>query len=222
MFGWLWYLRKRKATGMGSYLRNHDVKFEPIEQWIGQPTAVRQRSRFKTSLPRTLDLLDRELWALDADGVVLQVYLDRSRIRLDGAMRTDAKPSQPGVILSFASNKGNLMYPCDTFDTWTDNLRAIALALESLRAVDRYGVTTRGEQYRGWQRLPSPNGPTINTKQQALDYLGRINGCVYQTLVGRELIAAVIRQAQAKTHPDKGGTAEQFKLVMECEKVLLA
>lgn len=43
--------------------------------------------------------------------------------------------------------RGHLSYPCDTFTTLQDNLRVIALALEALRMVDRYGVTRRGEQY---------------------------------------------------------------------------
>jgi len=46
--------------------------------------------------------------------------------------------------------------PCDSFRDWEANLRAIALSLEHLRAVDRYGVTTEEEeQYTGWLRLPA-------------------------------------------------------------------
>jgi hypothetical protein len=36
--------------------------------------------------------------------------------------------------------------------TWQDNLRAVALGLEALRRVERYGIAQRGEQYAGWRR----------------------------------------------------------------------
>lgn len=203
---------------MGSYLRNHDVTFEPIDQWPGTPTAERQVSRFKSRLQKTLDLLDHELWELDAEDVVIQAYLDRNKIRQDGMMRADAQPVRPGVILSFASKHGNLMYPCDTFSTWTDNLRAIAMALESLRRVDRYGVTRRAEQYRGWQQLPSPSGPVIKTRTEAIRFLMKILG--KNTGIEMGAMEQAIRDAQFKTHPDRGGNAEDFKRVMECERIL--
>ena len=205
---------------MGNYLRNHEVRFEPIEQWPGVPTKGRKRSQFRASYGNTLTLLDRELEHLKAKNIVLQVCVDRNRIRLDGILRSDARPSSPGVILSFRCKHGELMYPCDTYDDWQDNLRAIAMALEALRAVDRYGVTSRAEQYRGWQQLPSPEGPVIKTRDQALQFLGKVLGCTLNELRGVETIDAFVRQAQFKTHPDHGGSPEDFKRVMECEKVL--
>lgn len=36
---------------------------------------------------------------------------------------------------------------------WQINLRAIALGLEALRKLDRYGITSRGEQYTGWRAI---------------------------------------------------------------------
>lgn len=207
---------------MGSYLRNHEVRFEPVDVWPGKPTQSRKRSPFSADYRSTLSLLNSELKHLGAGDIVLQVYLDRNKIRNDGMMRADANPSSPGVILSFKCKHGQLMYPCDTFLAWTDNLRAIALALQALRAVDRYGVTSRAEQYRGWQQLPAPDGPTIKTRAQAIEFLAGILGWRNSTIEGEELIKVVIRKCQFKTHPDQGGDPSQFKLVMECEKVLLA
>src|SRR5690606_5164123 len=76
-------------------------------------------------------------------------------IRLDGLPRANARPGHQGVVLAFDSKYGPLKYATDTFDRWQDNLRAIALGLESLRRVDRYGITKRGEQYTGWRQLPA-------------------------------------------------------------------
>jgi hypothetical protein len=77
------------------------------------------------------------------------------------------------------------------------NVRAIALALEALRKVDRYGVTKRGEQYAGWKALPSPNDAILER--------------------GRQIIRehdGDVRRALAATHPDReGGDEEAFKAV---------
>jgi hypothetical protein len=65
--------------------------------------------------------------------------------------------------VSFESRFGPLRYATDRYAPrwsgdppgWQANVRAIALALQALRAVDRYGVSTRGEQYTGWSALPA-------------------------------------------------------------------
>lgn len=47
--------------------------------------------------------------------------------------------------------KKRLIYACDVCDFWQHNVRSIALGLGSLRAVDRYGISSRGEQYAGFR-----------------------------------------------------------------------
>jgi len=118
-----------------------EVRFRPISTWPVAATARRKRARFRAGYSDTLQLLDRELRFLRAH----RLALAEDDIRLDGMPRSQAKPSHPGVVLSFDSAYGPLSYPCDTFAQWEDNLRAIALGLEHLRAVDRFGVTKRGE-----------------------------------------------------------------------------
>ena len=44
-----------------------------------------------------------------------------------------------------------LVYATDCCMFWQHNLRSIALGLEALRAVDRYGISRRGEQYAGFR-----------------------------------------------------------------------
>lgn len=136
-----------------------NLAFRPIQSWPGALTKIRRRAQFKAGYTATLGLLDRELQYLAAKDVVLQVALRDEDIRLDGAPRANAKPaSHPGVILSFDSKHGPLSYPCDTFADWEDNLRAIALSLEHLRAVDRYGVTKR-------RAIPRLDGPAASSTQ---------------------------------------------------------
>lgn len=49
-----------------------------------------------------------------------------------------------------------LVYATDVCDFWQHNVRSIALGLQSLRAVDRYGISRRGEQYAGFRGALTP------------------------------------------------------------------
>ena len=100
------------------------------------------------------------------------------------------------MILSLTgSTQGDLRYPAHRFHGWQDNVRAIALALEALRKVDRYGITQRGEQYAGWKQLPAPDTGAPSAQRGA--ELVREHGSV--------------RAALAATHPDHGGDPAAFR-----------
>ncbi len=200
----------------------------PIREWPGAltPSHQRQVSKFKTSgyengyrrkstpLSSTLEVLDRELNALRGKNAELLVAIAPSDFRLDGLPRATARAEHPGVILSFDSTVGHLSYPCDTFTTWQDNLRAIALALEALRKVDRYGVTKRGEQYRGFLELEATAAPAgFSNLADALAFL-------YDVAGNGGSAADVLRRAQRKTHPDMGGDSSAFQRVSLAEAVL--
>lgn len=198
--------------------RNIQVQFEPIDRWPGEPTKDRRRSQFKAGLTDTYYKLERELLQLGCKRLVIQCDCDLRMIRQDGLLRSDARLNGPGIILSFESNHGPLSYPCDTFKNWDCNLRAIALGLEALRAVDRYGVTKRGEQYRGWQALPAPNGDHW-TAQQATEWLKALLG-LSEIRMAADALEATFRLAERKTHPDLGGNPNDFKKVQRCRELL--
>lgn len=205
----------------------------PIREWPGEltPTAKRQRSQFTTRsegysrkptpLSSTLAVLDRELRELGAKDREMLVAIAPHDFRLDGKPRAQAKAEHPGVILSFSTKFGPLSYAVDTFTTWQDNLRAIALGLEALRKVDRYGVTRHGEQYRGFLALEGatamPSGFT--SAQQALDFL--LKKSEYTRIPeDPNGLARVIRLAKRATHPDTGGSAADFQRVTLAEQYL--
>jgi hypothetical protein len=201
----------------------HTCTFRPIIQWPGKATMVRVRSRFKVGFGATLDLLDRELWYLEAKNVVIEATVRERDIRNDGWLRSDIKPSSPGVILSFQSKYGPLRYPCNTYDNWLHNLRAIALALEALRTVDRYGVTRVGEQYTGWKQLPGPTVPHTMTVEEAAEIVAPRGGKYVDAVVMR--VPALYREAYRERafalHPDCiNGDAVQFKRLQEAKRVL--
>lgn len=176
-----------------------DVRFRPIADWPGERRSTHRYAPFRAKWSVTLRELDRELRALDARNVVIQIDLREDQIRRDGWPKAGhAQPPFPGVIIDFDSKHGHLRYATDEFTRYEDNLRGITLALEALRKVDRYGVSRRGEQYAGWKALPETAGD--------VDLVAR----------GKALIAeyGTVREALRNTHPDHGGDPEDFRAVM--------
>ena len=201
-----------------------DATFRPIDVWPGQRALERRRSPFKASWGQTLDLLKKELRQLDAKNLVIQVAIPENQIRLDGYPYANARASHPGVILAFDSRFGPLKYAVDTFTSWEDNIRAIALALEALRKVDRYGVTKRGEQYTGWRALP-PEGATSATftADAAAAFVSAAcqNGVTAAVLLrDPESVRRAYLAAAQRLHPDRGGSVREFQQLQVAKQVL--
>ena len=181
-----------------------EMRFLPIEKWPGTPTPLHKRrhSTFRSSWSQTADLLESELEHLKASDTAIQADCDRSQLRLDGKnFRANAKLRGPGIVVSFSSRGKHLSFPCDAFLDWQDNVRAVALTLQHLRAVDRYGVTQRDEQYTGWAKLPGPvsSGHTgFNGNFEAMQFL-RDHG------IPTENHGAIRGLAIRTFHPDKHG-----------------
>lgn len=213
-----------RAT-MGRLLRNHETRFVALQQWPGERTRNRSRSNFSAAFAKTADLLDRELHYLKAKHVVIQMDCEESQIRIEGTLRAKAQLRSPGLILTFESKYGPQNYPCDTFTDWHDNLRAIALALEALRTVDRYGVTKRGEQYKGWKALTFRGDDYFANPQEAATFLageGWKYGSPAQVLSSADTAKSVYKQRASENHPDHNGSAEVFKRITAAWEIVRA
>lgn len=199
-----------------------DIQFRALQQCPKKQAVRRKHSPFKASYSKTLDLLETELTHLGVREAIIEADCDRSEIRLDGHLRAGAKLRGPGIVLRFESKAGSMTFPCDTFTDWQDNLRAIALALEALRKVDRYGVTSSGEQYRGWLGLPdkSQSGP-FPTEQSALAWLAQAVGTMPARPWDSQQTQDVRRAAVMRCHPDRnGGNEATWKLWLQAAAVL--
>lgn len=206
----------------------------PLQKPWGQPVTESRRSRwtFKASWSATLDLLDRELHALNATTVVLQVDVTAADLRLDGQLRAHARPDFPGVRLIVDTTRGTLSWQTDVCEFWQHNVRSIALGLEALRAVDRYGITTAGEQYKGWLQLEAGSS-AADTRRAAQKLLAREAWPNEQAeaqdswslRLGSPDFADesrnTYRRALAKTHPDRhGGMRSRWDAVEAAGKTL--
>ena len=180
-----------------------NIRCRPITTFPPEFQARRQASQFSAGWSATMQLLERELEKLGARDAVIELAVQEGELRIDGWPYADARPTHPGVIVSFDSKHGPLRYGTDAFDHWQENVRAIALGLEALRKVDRYGIGKRGEQYVGWRQLSAGDS----------DHLAQR---------GRELIAGHGGETAAlkATHPDHGGDREDFEAVQAAREAV--
>ncbi|HTB10966.1 MAG TPA: hypothetical protein VK752_05320 [Bryobacteraceae bacterium] len=149
-----------------------EINFRPLSKWTRVPALGYERSQFKMAYNRTLDLLITELVKLDAREVLIEAGFPREKIRVDGWPFQGATPTHPGVVLYFKTAEGAMEFPCGTYGRFEENIHAIALTLENLRAIDRYGVTLGHQQYAGFLALPP--APKEWTVEQAAEFISKV------------------------------------------------
>jgi hypothetical protein len=210
--------------------KGEQVKYEfrPVGVWTDPQTDPRRGAHvFKATWRDTLTLLDCEIDRIGGvPPAVIQIDVTKVDIRMDGMLRANAKAGHPGVIVSFQSKFGPLRYATDAHERqyehgmegWQANIRAIALALAALRAVDRYGVTKRGEQYTGWKALAAGNSNGFTSADVALQWMRG-----QDDLEGQELApGALYRKLARRMHPDTiTGNREDWDRLTAARRLLV-
>jgi hypothetical protein len=182
--------------------------------WL-RPAGQRERSRFTASWTDTLTVLERELGYIGGRDLVIEIDIREQDLRLDGTLRANARPATTdAVVVAFESTKGPLQYRSDIYDAvawgargaapWQHNVRAVALTLEALRAVGRYGASALDEQYRGYKAIGDGREPGLDL-QAARALIDGYGG-----------VAAALKA----THPDTGGDPASFQRVQEARRLL--
>ncbi len=170
------------------------------------PSRVREKARFgrttSTSgfvrgMPIGLALggLYRELERLRAKDVRISSDLP---LRIDGQPRAGVRPPEdPGVAVYFKVEKEELCLSCDRYTTVGDNLRAVALSIEAIRGLERWGTKDMVRAaFRGFRALPA---------------LGETSGRSWWVILGvdpdatRAEIDEAFRQLARSRHPDVTG-----------------
>lgn len=191
-------------------------------------------SQFSASWSDTKALLLYELDRLGAVGdAVLMLDITEDDIRLDNSLRANASPASGAVALSVQTKDGPLLITCDRFRrswgqvAWQQNARAIALGLEALRKVRRYGIAEANEQYTGFKALPGevPEQEYLTAEESArflLDASGLADqGVTYDLLLTSGAIRkTAYREAAKRLHPDAGGSGEDFLKLKRVKEVL--
>jgi hypothetical protein len=213
---------KDSRVAVGGYLLPLTIR--PIVTWPGVATQARKNAQFRSSYQQTSEAFAYEMFKYKASNIVLEMYVTEREIRNNGWLRSEATPSHPGVIVSFTSTiaGGAVRFPCDTFLDWRDNLRAIALSLEMLRRLDRYGVTKRAEQFAGWKALPSHTEPTLSQEAAAKIIEENTFGYLWDLILSEpDYAKRAVRAAVNATHPDKNnGDRTEYDRVERAKRVL--
>lgn len=201
-------------------------ELRPLIAWTDPITSSRRSSgAFSAGWTSTLELLKRETTLLGAKLVVIQVDATDGDIRRDGMLRARARVGHPGVVISFESDHGPLRYATDVYEQqwsgsmpgWQANVRAIALALEALRAVDRYGVTSRAEQYVGFRALPAGQQlpfATVDAARRWMRERARSHGA------GDVDDRALYKMLARRMHPDAGGNRTDWDLLDQARQLI--
>lgn len=138
----------------------------PLSWPIGWPrTRYRQPAKFGTrgegrgfqqaSIAVAIQRLQRELDNLRASQVILSTNVE---LRLDGLPRSDrATPMDPGAAVYFKLKGHDIALACDKWSRVADNIIALAKHIEAMRGMDRWGVGSVEQAFRGYEALPAPS-----------------------------------------------------------------
>lgn len=168
------------------------AQWSQLTRWP-YPEQTRIPSRFQTSWGKSLDKLTDEIQRVGGTDVLIGIVVADDQLRLDGVPKAGFKVLHAGAEVSFTDEAGRrLTFHTDRYPSLHDNLHAIASGMEALRAVERYGITTTGQQYAGFQMLGAGE---VDRGRQLVELHGGVTA------------------ALKATHPDKGGNAADFAAV---------
>lgn len=139
------------------------LAIEPLGAWSAADDGKPRASTYSTTGAASLAALAYEAGRLGAAIVDVELDVDADAIRTDGtalkANRAAPRTGRVRATLRWPDGRAPLVYRTSGVASphcapWECSLRAIVMTLESLRAVDRYGVLSAGEQYHGSRALP--------------------------------------------------------------------
>lgn len=222
------------------------IEYRPIDTWPGTLRISHRPAPFEAAWADTLNLLEKEARALVTKTMLVQLAAPESSFYKDGSgMRSDRQAQHPGVVITLDTLRhGSIVYATDLFvrgyrgprEDWKANVRAIALALEALRKVERYGVADAGQQYAGWKAIgsgtPMGAGPSKMTADEAARFIsehaiesplsGRSVFTASEILADSDKREAAYRVAAKRLHPDAGGDPDLFRQLGEAREILRA
>ena len=120
----------------------------------------------------------------------------------------------PGVVVRFNKDGEDMAAACDRWDSPRDNAQDLYKYLNETRMQEQRGTVTAQSEYEKL-RLPSGDDDVTAAEPPAHAVLG----------VDRDAsdgeIKRAYRERMKETHPDHGGTEEQFKRVKRAKEALL-
>lgn len=176
----------------------------PLQWPDGWPrTTYRKSSAYKISIDKAVDDLMRALMLLGAQKGSIMLSSNVPPRNALGTPRNDGHTvSDPGVAVYWTTTKhGERVMACDRWASVRENVRAIGLAVDGLRAIERAGATQILERaFSAFGALPPSNGaPAARPWWEVLGLKKEALG--FATLA---MVEAQWRDLAAKAHPDRG------------------
>jgi hypothetical protein len=189
--------------------------------WTRTPTSERRRAEFgKTqrvamgdrliekrralSVAEAAQRLETEIDRLDGRDAILSTNL---RLRLDGVPRVEARePLDVGAAVYFTLKRQPMCLACDRWTRVADNVAALAQHIDALRRIDRYGVGSVEQAFRGYLALPP------------------LAGVEWWTVLGvspnatLDDVEEAFRRRALDAHPDRGGSGEAMARLNEARE----
>lgn len=171
------------------------------EEWPRTPYAKQKRSKYEVLFGQAQN---EAIASLRRMGVKQWSVSSNLRVQ-KGAPPTEGKGARedPGVALWWLDPKRNetRVIACDMYPSVRENVRAIGLALEGLRAIERSGATQileRTMQTFASKGLPAPKPEWVYT----LGLTGYPDSIAH--------VEQAFRERSKSAHPDAGGSHELF------------
>lgn len=180
-------------------------KAETVHYGTGPVAGSYRRKKPLTILDGVQRILD-SLRRMGVPSVIISTNVPTNR---DGTPNSRSrKPEDPGVAIYWRKNSTKPMQSMavDLYDEVADNLAAIAATLDAMRAIERHGGAEILERaFRGFAALPE----TATITEPPWRFVLKLpNGDVTA-----EQVNAAFKQLAVIHHPDRGGDAEQFKMI---------
>ncbi len=190
----------------------------PLQWPAGYPvTKWPKPSRFgAVSFAKARDAIFNELRLMlsyhEKSTIVLSTNIP---LRLDGLPYANFRqPENMGVAVYFLYGKEQVVLCCDQWNKIEHNLWAVAKTIESLRGIERWGVSDFIKRsFTGFNTLPPSSAPPTK-KREWWVVLG------YQQVPGMAIwdwegVNAQYKSLAKKLHPDAGGSTIAFQELNE-------
>ena len=186
----------------------HDVGRTPDAErkhLPGQYVSDGMGNRRAQTFNGVLDRLRSELIRLGAE---LPVVSTNQPVRNDGMpFAQERKIEDPGAAVYFTLNGRRLCIAIDRWVLLIDNLRAVAMTIEAIRGIERWGSGgMRDRAFMGFAQLPAANVPEKPRRPWR-----EVFGFASDAAVSARTLDLMFKALSVERHPDTGGSDEAFR-----------
>lgn len=179
-----------------------------------KPRAQRRTTNrnFKTSFAKSRDLCLAEIRRLEGTEMVVSTNIPLKKgTDVPYAVEWGKTIPDPGVAVYFKRKGKEMCFACDCYNHVQDNMHAIALTINALRGIARWGTGDMMEAaFRGFTAIPEKTGGT-----SWWDILG------VPVNASAEMIKRAYRDKAFDRHPDQGGSNEAMAELNQAYRLAL-